>query len=199
VFGPSRLHLTNVLGALAVVLSDQICQASEAAAAGPKGAGPAALVALHEFPGTATMEHLASAVGLTQSGAVRLVDRLTSEQYVERRAGADGRSIAVVLTASGETAALRVLAARAAVVNSVLIDLSDDERRSLAAISDKILATVTEARLADRDAGETPAGGWLCRLCDVAACGRADGACPSLAATLAHYRPDFGPERHSVS
>jgi MarR family transcriptional repressor of emrRAB len=192
VFGSSRLHLTNVLAALAVVLSDQIRESSENAADGPAGAGPAALTALHEFPGTATMEHLRDAVGLTQSGAVRLVDRLRSEQYVERRAGADGRSIAVVLTPSGETAARRVLAARARVVDAALIDLSDDELRSLAAISDKILATITETRLADREAGETPVGGWLCRLCDVAACGRADGACPTLAATLAHYRPGFG-------
>jgi hypothetical protein len=84
-----------------------------------------------------------------------------------------------------------VLAARAAVVDATLIDLSDSDRRSLAAIGDKI-ATITETRLTERDAGETPAGGWLCRLCDVAACGRANGACPTLTTTLAHYRPGFG-------
>ena len=57
------------------------------------------------------MDDLRNVLGLTPSGAVRLVDRLAADGYVERRAGADGRSLALRLTPAGSRVARRVLSA----------------------------------------------------------------------------------------
>lgn len=183
--GPDDRHLTNTLAALALALSDRIRESTEEAA-GHAAAGPSALVALREFLGRGSIDQLRAALGLSHSGAVRLVDRLTRDGYVERHPGADGRSVALVLTRSGHVAARQVLAARAAAVETALAGLSAEDLRTLDTLTGKILRTVTEERLADRGRGRPPSGGWLCRLCDFAACGREDGACPTATTAQAH-------------
>jgi hypothetical protein len=52
-------------------------------------------------------------------------------------------------------------------------------------ITEKLLGAITAQRLADRDQGHDPSGGWLCRLCDLDACGRDHGICPAAAAAAA--------------
>ena len=183
--GSGDRHVANTLAALALALGDRIRESTEEAA-GHAAAGPSALVALREFLGHGTIDQLRAALGLSHSGAVRLVDRLTRDGYVERRPGADARSVALVLTRSGHAAARRVLAARAAAVETALAGLTADDLRSLDTLTGKILQTVTEQRLADRERGRPPSGGWLCRLCDFSACGREDGACPTAATAQAH-------------
>jgi MarR family transcriptional repressor of emrRAB len=124
------------------------------------------------------MDQLRRAVGLTPSGAVRLVDRLVAEGNVERRPGFDGRSVSLVLTAKGRRAARRVLAARSEAIHGVLDLLTGAERASLRPIVERMLGVVTLARLAERERGHEPVDGWLCRLCDFEACQRDRGACP---------------------
>jgi DNA-binding MarR family transcriptional regulator len=168
----------NLLGALALGVADEVAAATaDSAAAG--GAAPAALVALHEFLGGRTMDELRSAIGLTHSGAVRLVDRLADTGLVERRPGADGRTVAVVLTPRGRRAAQRTMAARAAVIDELLDRLAPAERTALVPLLERLVGAVTERRLAARLSGRPPTGGWLCRLCDFAACGRPGGRCPT--------------------
>lgn len=128
------------------------------------------------------MDDLRNAVGLTPSGAVRLVDRLAAAGLVERRPGADGRSLALHLTGRGRRAARRVLAARAESLARLVAVLDERERRSLVDLTEKLVAALATQRLADRGRDQDPAGGWLCRLCDVDACGRPDGRCPAATA-----------------
>ena len=168
----------NLLGALSLALVDAMRDATERVA-GHRSSGPAALVALHEFLGGGSMDDLRNALGLTPSGAVRLVDRLAADGHVERRAGANGRSLALVLTPAGRRAARRVQAARRDAVEAVLGELSSAEREALTRINEKLIRAITADRLALRHSGGTPAGGWLCRLCDFGACGRERGACPA--------------------
>ncbi|MBV8949237.1 MAG: MarR family transcriptional regulator [Actinobacteria bacterium] len=176
--------LANVFGALALAVADDLRDVTELAA-GHGAAGPSALVALHEFLDHPTVEELRRVVGLTHAGAVRLVDRLEQQGYVVRRAGHDARSISVVLTATGRAAARRVLAARAAALDTVLAELTAEERTSLAALSATLLGSITRRRMADRARDDPPRNGWLCRLCDLEACGRARGECPAAAAAAA--------------
>jgi DNA-binding MarR family transcriptional regulator len=168
---------TNLLGALAVAVGDRLRVATEDAAR-HTAAAPAALVALHGFLAGGSMDELRRVVGLTPSGAVRLVDRLEADDYVQRRPGANGRAVSLVLTANGHRAARRVLAARSAALDRVLGELSEAERRAFERIAGKLLRTLAVDRLADRAAGHPPPGGYLCRLCDLTACGRDRGACP---------------------
>jgi MarR family transcriptional repressor of emrRAB len=158
----------NLVGALAVGLADKIATATERAGrAGPSGS--AALVALHGASGGVSIDGLRRIVGLTHSGAVRLVDRLAGAGLVERRAGADQRSVALRLTPEGRRAARRVLASREAVVEAALAGLPAEDRATLVRIVEHLLPN-----LVDEPADELR----VCRLCDSDACGRPRGNCP---------------------
>jgi DNA-binding MarR family transcriptional regulator len=177
-------HLANVLGALVLALDDAVT-AAVADATGLTGAAPAALIALHDLLAGRSVDDLRRAVDLTHSGAVRLVDRLVADGLATRRSGADARSLAVVLTARGRRVARDAIDARAAVLHDALGGLDRRERRQLAPLVEQLVTTVVEHRLAARRAGDDPAGGWLCRQCDPAACGRPDGRCPAATAATA--------------
>ncbi len=174
----SRQHAANALGALSLVVADRMNAAVESVAGlGPSA--PAALAALHEFLDGGSVTQLSSVLGLTHSGAVRLVDRLADEGLVERVGARDGRAVSVVLTRSGRGVAERILRARHESVTSALSALTSDEVDNLVATVDSMLTTVTLARAKERSA-HTPSRHqpWLCRLCDFAACGRNEGNCP---------------------
>jgi DNA-binding MarR family transcriptional regulator len=160
---------SNVLGALALAVSDRTSDAI-AAAAGLSPTGAAALSALHHFLDRPTIDLLRQVLGLTPSGTVRLVDRLVEAGYVARGPGGDRRSRSITLTAEGHRAAERVARARADVLGSALAELSPDERATLHALAGRLLATFVRGPGATR---------WICRLCDTGACGRAEGLCPA--------------------
>jgi DNA-binding MarR family transcriptional regulator len=158
-------RLENLLGALAVGLSDAIASAVETTA-GHAGAMGAALATLAQEPGL-SIEQLRVPLGRTQSATVRVVDQLAAEGYAERRPGRDQRSVAVVLTPRGAEAAARVLASREQALRDALGGLTQGERKSLTGTLEKVLTRITTDRAhADQ----------ICRLCDVATC--PDRACP---------------------
>src|SRR6476661_7215837 len=122
----------NVVGAMALAVADRLRGATEDAA-GLGGALPAALVALHEFAGGQPIEFLAGALRVTHSRAVRVVDRLEEAGLAKRSAApGDGRAVSVALTPRGRRVAARIAAARAAVLEDALGDLSEAEREQLA-------------------------------------------------------------------
>ena len=174
----SGARLANVLGAFALAVSDEL-EAATAQAAGHTGAGPAALVALSDLLAGRSVDDLRRAVGLTHSGAVRVIDRLVADGLAERRPGADGRSVALALTPAGRRLAGAVRDARRAALARVLDVLDEGERAALATTLDTLVAGVVERRLEARAAGAIPPGGWLCRLCDPVACERPEGNCPA--------------------
>lgn len=176
-------QLTNILGAFALALADRIRDATEAVA-DMTGAAPAALVALHQFLAGRTTKDVAQATGLSHSGAVRLIDRLVDDGLVERWPGRDGRSLSIVLTATGRALSRKITVARAAAIEAALEGLGSDDRRALLVLVDTLIATVTAQRLDAREEGDTPAG-WLCRLCDFESCGRPRGECPAANAAQA--------------
>lgn len=169
--GSGPAHTANLLGALSLAVGDRTAEAI-AAAAGQAASGAAALSALLQFLGrrlAPTVDVLGQVLGLTSSGAVRLVDRLQAAGLVTRAAGRDGRETHVQLTAAGRRAAARVTAARAEVTTAALAPLTDLERATLDRLLGKVLAGMVRAPGATR---------WTCRLCDTGACGRDAGTCP---------------------
>jgi DNA-binding MarR family transcriptional regulator len=178
---PDLGRLANLLGAWSLAVSDRITAAA-AAAAGRGGQAPAALVALDQFAEGSRIEELSAVLGLTHSATVRLVDALVSDGHAaRRRRGGDRRAVAIRLTPSGRAAARRIIRARGQAVQGVLAGLTPTERRSLTTMAEHLTAALTTLRLEQRAAGEPPAGGWMCRLCDFEACGRPDGRCPAAA------------------
>lgn len=147
----------NVTGALAVAIAGRLDADSRAAA----------LITLLER-GSLTIEWLRRIVGLSHSAAVRLVDRLADDGLVHRRPGPDRRSLSILLTARGRRTAERLRREREATLMSLLDPLEPEERRTLLALCEKVLAGAVSGRWEAR---------LICRLCDHGVCAAA-GSCP---------------------
>ena len=180
-------RVANVLGALAGTVTDQTVAAmSLAAGRATRGSTTAlaALSAMAEFLDSPTVDGVRQVLGLTPSGAVRLIDRLAADGLVVRGPGADGRSRSVRLTAAGRTAADDLARARRAVLVTMLSGFSPDELAAMEGLLARLMRNAVYAKTG---------GPWICRLCDLTACDRAGGHCPAHTAALARFKPDHDP------
>ncbi|QTL03185.1 MarR family transcriptional regulator [Aquabacter sp. L1I39] len=162
----NETQLTNLLGAMALALSD----AQDAAARAASGLGTSAcsaLVVLNFYPGT-PIRTLAEILGLTHSVVVRLTEDLAGRGMVERSAGAkDKRQVQLRLTLLGSETAAAILDARRATLGAVLQRVPQDLRPALGDAVSHLLTALTQSR-ASAD--------HICRLCDEDACPQA--CCP---------------------
>jgi DNA-binding MarR family transcriptional regulator len=160
----------NRLGALALRLADRMQVAVTAEGAHSLSAATALSAIERFFVDGPSVDALGKVLGLTSSGAVRLVDSLETAGLVTRRRGDDGRVSVIVLTAKGRRSAARITAARAAVLTEALAPLTARERETLDAVVDKILVALVQ--------GPSP-GPAMCRLCATEVCGAERGhPCP---------------------
>src|SRR4051794_33950522 len=162
-------RLDNLLAALALNLGEETRAALERAS-GLTGSATAALLALEEFLGGAHVGRLADVLGLTHSGAVRLVSQLERAGLAERRAGADRRRVEVRLTPAGRRRARAARTARDEVVRQTTGGLTAGEASTLEGLLAKLVEARVAVRVERRRAGDS--GAWWCRTCDFAACGR---------------------------
>lgn len=183
-------RLDNLLASLALNLADEATAALDSTA-GLGGSATSALLALQEFLDDAHIGRLADVLGLTHSGAVRLVSLLEVEGLAVRRVGADRRRVEVRLTSQGRRRAAAARAARDAVVRETTTGLDADQVVALEELLTVLVQARVSARIRRRRAGE-PGGAWWCRTCDFAACGRPEGRCPAQASAVAAPRPSFG-------
>ncbi|MGI8439572.1 MAG: MarR family winged helix-turn-helix transcriptional regulator [Thermoleophilaceae bacterium] len=159
-------RLANLLGATALAAMDRLRSAVEAELH-HGGSGPAALVHLHAHPGE-SVQALRDVLGISQPATVRTVDRFAAEGLIERRPGADRRTLALHLTAAGERAAVGVLARRSESLRALLDVLEPAEQAALAPLLERLVSALADDR---------PEALRVCRLCDRAACTSAAG-CP---------------------
>jgi MarR family transcriptional regulator, negative regulator of the multidrug operon emrRAB len=157
----------NLLGALALVVSDRLSEATERGDDGLAASEPAALVTLAHYPGQPIVA-LGRTLGLTHSGAVRLADRMEAAGLVRRGPSGQGRALALQLTEPGQRAAMRVLARRQAAVEELVSLLDPGEVAELERLAGRLLAGITTDRLSARR---------LCRLCDEPLCA-GEAGCP---------------------
>lgn len=156
--------IENVVGAMAVALSDSLHFGTQAQAPEP-GPAAAAIALLGNEPGL-TIEQLRRALRLSHPGTVRLVDRLAEEGLVERKASVeDRRAVALHLTSAGKASCTSILTARRASIAGALQSLDDGERETLGRIAEKLLGSLVQ------DANQAY---QVCRLCDRQVC----KACP---------------------
>lgn len=151
--------LANMLGALSIAVMDRI-EAVAQEILGRAGEAPAALVVIGYGEGI-TNDRLRRILGLSHSGAVRLVDRLVSDGLVERRKGRDGREIALHLTIIGAETRSQILAGRLQTIGTMLGPLTSGELDRLAVLIRRLLAAQTTSEQ-DRYT--------ICRLCDASVC-----------------------------
>lgn len=152
-------HLANLFGAFLTTMGDALTRAVEEAV-GIAGSAPAALLTLDTWPDH-SIDFLAGVLGITHSGAVRLVDRLKAEGWVERRPGPDGRTTALRLTGRARRRVSSARAERRRVAASFTDALEPGERAVLAAALDRVLRGTVRTRTEARHA---------CRLCDHTVC-----------------------------
>ena len=151
--------IANLLGALSLAVMDRIEHGAREVV-GRGGETPAALIVIGYGQGM-TNDKLRRILGLSHSGTVRLVDRLVSDRLVERRAGKDGREVALHLTATGSASRNELLASRISAVTSLLDVLSAAERKQLATLIRELLARQDTSEM-DRFT--------ICRMCDDSVC-----------------------------
>jgi DNA-binding MarR family transcriptional regulator len=186
----SRRALANVLGALSLVVTDELGRAvTQPGGSLGSVTDAATLSALAQFLDGATLDRVHEVMGVTPSGAVRLVDRLERTGLVAREPGTDGRSRAVRLTAAGRAAAEDVGAARSAYLSDLVSSLTVPEVEALRGLLAKLMTSVVDHK---------QGGAWTCRLCDLVACRRSEGDCPAYNAGLARYGLSSGDASQSM-
>jgi MarR family transcriptional regulator, negative regulator of the multidrug operon emrRAB len=173
---PANLRLDNLLASLSLNLAEEGQHALERAS-GLTGSATTALLALEEFLDGAHVGRLAAVLGLTHSGAVRVVTQLERDGLAERHEGADRRRVEVRLTTKGRKRSRQARAARDEVLSSASSGLTVDEGRALEALLDKVVSARVASRVECRQAKDI--GAWWCRTCDFTACGRPEGRCPA--------------------
>ena len=149
----------NLLGALALSVMDALNVVVEANA-GHGGETPAALVTLGADPGL-SINALRQILNLSHPGTVRLIDRLASQGLVERRAGADGRTLALFLTDAGHERRQAILTERRQQLQFAVNTLTQNEHKQLTKLLEKMLTAMTTSELRNFA---------ICRLCEEEVC-----------------------------
>jgi DNA-binding MarR family transcriptional regulator len=155
----ARARTANLLGALALEAVHAQERATHAVV-GQAGAAAAALVMIAATPGR-SIEQLRGALGLSQPGATRLMDRLVQQGWIERAGATGRRGLSIRLTPAGERVLDDLLAARRAALTRLLEPLPAADLAQLATLLESLLAARTATR-ADLER--------LCRLCERRAC-----------------------------
>lgn len=151
------MHYSNVVSAWIVEAADRLAMEAERLQLDLRDVAALTLIAAHD---DCTMDWLEPRVGLSQSGTVRLVDRLEGKSFVRRERR--GRAVALSVTAGGESRLKAWSSARDAAVDELLSGLDADERKALTESLAGSLAARPRPRLAaDR----------ACRTCLWPACG----------------------------
>ncbi len=149
----------NLLGALALGITDALKGITEIHA-GLGGEAPAAIVTLGADPGL-SINTLREILNLSHPGTVRLIDRLEAQGLVERKSGSDGRTLALFLTEVGHRCRQAILMERRQQLHLSMGDLTQDERKQLTKLLEKMLATMTTGKLRNF---------MICRLCEEEVC-----------------------------
>lgn len=151
---------SNLLGALAVALTDGIYADAEVQVA-VGGQAPAALVSIGHSPGC-SIDFLSKALKLSHPGTVRMVNSLEAEGLIERRAAVDGRAVALHLTEAGSRRRRKLLAGRHALLDEAISSLKPQQQEQLSTIVEQLLKVVRGPDLMQ--------GFVICRLCDDRVC-----------------------------
>lgn len=153
-------YLENILGAFTTALMSNI--ESEVSSLGGRSLNhETALVSIFNHPNEG-IDKLSKVLGLTHSGAVRLVGTLTSEGLLMRRQNPDDARAAVLcVTEAGQQRVEKILQARARTIENVVADLNIQQREQLLPIIESALSSITKNEIEARK---------ICRLCNEGVC-----------------------------
>jgi MarR family transcriptional regulator, negative regulator of the multidrug operon emrRAB len=158
-------RLSNLLGAMALALTDAQAAAMEEASGLSQSA--AAAVMMLGTNGGITIDALSRILGLSHSATVRAIERLHADGLVARMEREDRREVGLSLTLAGARLRRRLTEARLRVLGRAFAGFGTEDREVLEILVSRLLDQVTGGRVeADH----------ICRLCDETVCTAA--ACP---------------------
>lgn len=154
-----KLRTANLLGALAVAISDRLDDQLKSHP-NQTNSSAAALHLLGVFEGCSNSQ-LSAALKLSHPATVRLIDKLETDGMVASKPGTDRRSVALCLTTAGRKRVRAILQERCVALEAIVNALSALQRTQLDGIAETLLRSLTT----------TPVeGAHICRLCDEIAC-----------------------------
>lgn len=153
-------YLNNLLGAFATTVASSI--ENEVAELGGRSLShEAALIAIRNHSNDG-IEMLSKVLDITHSGAVRLVNTLETEGFIERqRSDKDARAVVLRTTSTGRSRAKKVLQARERVTKRLLSSLSRSQKEAIVPVLEAVLTSVTKS---------IPGARRICRFCDEGVC-----------------------------
>ncbi|WP_025562940.1 MarR family transcriptional regulator [Psychromonas sp. SP041] len=153
-------YTANLLGAFASMISTRIEQGITDLG-GHSLSHETALVTIYNHPNE-SIGVLSKVLGLTHSGAVRLINTLEKEQLVQRyKCENDARAIVLRVTNTGQERAKEVLRVREQVTTQVLNLLTIEQQEVLVPMLESVLGSFTEGQQGARR---------LCRMCNEQVC-----------------------------
>lgn len=158
-FVDERLRTANILGALTLAISDKLLtQLKEHSRQNDTSAAALNVIAC---AGGISNGQLCTALGITHSATVRLLDKLVESSLVEVRTGSDKRAVAIFLTSMGRDRVSEVLEGRSEILGGIVDLLNFEQRNQLNSIAETLLAQFTEGPVHSMQ---------ICRLCDGVTC-----------------------------
>jgi DNA-binding MarR family transcriptional regulator len=153
------MHTSNVVAAYVLSAHDQLLGGMRQAELEPREVAALTLVAEHDG---CSLDWLRGRIDLTQSGTVRLVDRLAGRGLL-RRGASTGRGVPLHMTEQGAGSLERWRAERDRIVDELLAAVPAEQRSLLVDAMAGVLAGQRRRR-SQADA--------TCRTCSWEACGR---------------------------
>jgi DNA-binding MarR family transcriptional regulator len=153
------MHTSNIVAAYVLTVHDQLREAMRHVDLEPRELAALTLVAEHDG---CSLDWLRARVDLTQSGTVRLVDRLAARDLL-RRGASSGRSVPLHVTDHGIDSLDRWRTERDRVADDLLAAVAP-ELRSLLVDAMAVALAGQQRRRPQADA--------TCRTCSWTACGR---------------------------
>lgn len=150
---------TNLLGTLGIVIADAMVDIDKGNM-DHNSSVSAALITLGNYPGH-SITSLATALKLSHSATVRLVEKLSHEGFVTSNVDRDRRKVTLSLTRTGSKTKKSIVSKRQAQLADLLLPLGQGEQAQLAALIEKMLVRATKS-ISDAE--------QLCRFCDLANC-----------------------------
>lgn len=154
-----KLRTANLLGALACEIAERLDDRLKNHP-NDSDSSAAALNVIGFYEGCSN-NALSRALKLSHTTVVRLIDKLSAQGLVERRAGADRRVVSLFLTKRGREQVQAIVKDRCHSLGEIIDVLSERQRKQLDELAEILLRSLTTtAEEADH----------ICRLCDDTAC-----------------------------
>jgi DNA-binding MarR family transcriptional regulator len=153
------MHISNVVAAYVLTVHDQLRGGMRHAELEPREVAALTLVAEHDG---CSLDWLRSRIELTQSGTVRLVDRLAGRDLLSR-GGSTGRGVPLHVTERGADSLRRWREERDRIVDELMAAVPAEQRSLLVDAMAGVLAGQQRRR---------PQADAACRTCSWQVCGR---------------------------